>query len=70
MALVMILTIRTKDTKILTKATQFVRKLSETVPLKDIIVTPSTPGPEVQTYADFESYVRSHLESIHHPIGV
>ncbi|KAG8218954.1 alcohol oxidase [Butyriboletus roseoflavus] len=57
------------DTKILTKAVQFARKISETAPLKDIIVAPSTPGPEVQTYADFEKYVRSRLASIQHPIG-
>ncbi|KAG6373749.1 GMC oxidoreductase-domain-containing protein [Boletus reticuloceps] len=57
------------DTKILTKAMQFVRKLSETAPLKDIIVAPSTPGPEVQTEAQFEEFVRNHLKSSGHPIG-
>ncbi|KAF8138837.1 GMC oxidoreductase-domain-containing protein [Boletus edulis] len=57
------------DTKILTKAMQFVRKLSETAPLKDIIVTPSTPGPELQTEAQFEEFVRNHLKYSGHPIG-
>lgn len=53
----------------LTKAVQFVRRLSETAPLKDIIVAPSTPGPEVQTEAQFENYVRERLASVQHPIG-
>lgn len=53
----------------LTKAAQFVRKLSETAPLKDMIVTPSTPGPEVRTEAQFENFVRKHLTSMKHPIG-
>ncbi|KAF8551713.1 alcohol oxidase [Imleria badia] len=57
------------DTKILTKATQFARKLSETEPLKSIIVAPSTPGPEVQTEAQFEEFVRNRLESCGHPVG-
>ncbi|KAF8551708.1 alcohol oxidase [Imleria badia] len=57
------------DTKILTKATQFARKLSETEPLKSIIVAPSTPGPEVQTEAQFEEFVRNNVESIQHPVG-
>jgi hypothetical protein len=67
--LLQVLTIRTKDVKILTKAAQFVRKLSETEPLKEIIVAPSTPGPEVQTYEDFEKFVRNHVSSMQHPIG-
>lgn len=53
----------------MTKAAQFVRTLSETAPLKDIIVAPSTPGPEVQTSDDFEKFVRSHVSSMQHPIG-
>ena len=53
----------------MTKAALFARKLSETAPLKDIIVSPSTPGPEVQTEADFERYMRQYLRSMQHPIG-
>ncbi|KIK56299.1 hypothetical protein GYMLUDRAFT_263776 [Collybiopsis luxurians FD-317 M1] len=57
------------DTKIMTKAALFVRKLSQTAPLSEIIVRPSTPGPEVQTEAQFEKFVRNNLGSMQHPIG-
>ena len=47
----------------------FARRLSQTEPLKDIIVAPSTPGPEVETEAQFEEFVRNHLASVQHPVG-
>ncbi|PFH47990.1 GMC oxidoreductase [Amanita thiersii Skay4041] len=57
------------DTMVSTKTTAFLRKITETAPLKDVVVAPSTPPPTVVTGPQFEAYIRGSLGSMEHPIG-
>ena len=58
-----------KDTKVLVKATEFLRKITQTKPLCDMVDAPSSPPASVATYKDFEDHVRNNAVSIYHPVG-
>ncbi|TFK71353.1 alcohol oxidase [Pluteus cervinus] len=57
------------DAKCLTKTLMFVRKLSETEPLKSVISKPSTPSADVQTEEQWDRFARNNAGTLWHPIG-
>ncbi|TFK71354.1 alcohol oxidase [Pluteus cervinus] len=57
------------DAKCLAKTLMFLRKLTNTEPLKSIISKASTPSADVQTEEQWDWFARNHANSIQHPIG-
>ena len=57
------------DLRVLVRAAQFARAAAHTAPLADTVVRMVEPGPEVQSDAEWEAYVRRKLSPVWHPVG-
>ncbi|KAG8908348.1 hypothetical protein FRB99_007275 [Tulasnella sp. 403] len=57
------------DLKVMVEACKLARKIAQTKPLSDAIVSFQDPPASVTTDADFEAYIKGAVESVYHPIG-
>ncbi|PFH50977.1 GMC oxidoreductase [Amanita thiersii Skay4041] len=55
------------DTKVLVKVTQFLRKITQSGELANIVTGPSTPPASVKTDAEIENFIRHKLITMQHP---
>lgn len=57
------------DLRILREALKFTRRFATTKAFGSMVVKELAPGPEVQTDADLEVYMRATCETVYHPSG-
>ncbi|KAG6915589.1 hypothetical protein DXG01_010825 [Tephrocybe rancida] len=57
------------DIKILVEGFKLTRKIYDSAPLKDLIEQEVSPGPEIQSDAELEQYIRKVVGSCFHPLG-
>jgi choline dehydrogenase len=57
------------DAALMVKGLRFLRKIAATDPFTSIIAEERAPGPQRQTDADLEHYLRDTVESAYHPVG-
>jgi choline dehydrogenase-like flavoprotein len=57
------------DLRKLTDAMRFARRLLETKAFKEVAKREVYPGPDVETRAELEDYVRHTCETVYHPCG-
>ncbi|THV04738.1 alcohol oxidase [Dendrothele bispora CBS 962.96] len=57
------------DAQVMTTSMQAARGILSSGPFADLLESPSTPGPDVQSADDFESFVRSAASTVFHPLG-
>ncbi|KAK7462794.1 hypothetical protein VKT23_007375 [Stygiomarasmius scandens] len=57
------------DAQVLVTSMQSARSILENGPFGELLESPSTPGPDVQSAEDFENFIRSAASTVFHPLG-
>lgn len=58
------------DLQVMAQAVRFARKVVQTEPLASLVVAPTDPSPEtLDDDAELEKYIKTTLETAHHPTG-
>jgi len=57
------------DRRTIRDGLKLVRRMAQTPPLKDFVAAETAPGPEVQSDAALDAYVRATAATAHHPLG-
>jgi choline dehydrogenase len=57
------------DLDVMIKAVKLSRELYAQPPLREIVSREMLPGPNVQSDAELEAYIRKNVEHRHHPLG-